>query len=341
MDGTLQADAADQPSPSNSRSRLPAWASLGLRFAATSLLVALVLRTIDWVELRGVLVSLDWRWWIGAILVAISAHTLAGVRWAGLARPIGFLHPTSSYVRRFFEGMFFSLCLPTSIGGDVVKAYRLSATPGGRLLAGCTVLADRLCGLSALVVLASTSLVASRFGLRLPAAIAVAGMLMVAVIAGMILGVTFLDRLLSSFPGMHPARQFVARLLPYQQRPSLLARAVGWSMLIQVGFVLCVMLMARGMRLAVPTAVWFYAVPIVSLATVLPISISGVGVREYGFVHLLGSYGVTEEQAVALGMLWFLAQVGNGMIGGAFFLLDRGVPLPTAVEPEASPASPA
>lgn len=340
MDATLQAAPADPPAHVKTRPRLPPWASLGLRFAATTLLVALVLRNIDWRELQGVLATLDWRWWAAGMAVAIAAHTLAGVRWAGLARPIGFRHSVASYIRRFFEGMFFSLCLPTSIGGDVVKAYRLSATSSGRLLAGCTVLADRLCGLSALVVLACTTLLANRFELAPPGAVALAGFLMLVVTGGLILGVTFLDRLLSSLPEGHAARQFVARLLPYQQRPSLLAKAVVWSMLIQVGFVLCVMLMARGMQLPVPASVWFYAVPLVSLATVLPISISGVGVREYGFVQLLGSHGVTEEQAVALGMLWFLAQVGNGLIGGAFFLLDRSVPLPAA-EPEIGPVSPA
>ena len=304
--------------------RIPAWASLALRIAATSALVWLVLRNIDWTELGSVFRSLDGRWLIGGMLVAVAAHSLAGVRWAGLARPIGFHFSTFSFVRRFFEGVFFSLCLPTSIGGDVVKAYRLAPTSSGRLLAACTVLADRLTGLSALAVLAATTLIAYQFDLGLPASIGVAALLVAFVTGGLILSVGSLDWLLSRAPLLHAARSFVAKLLPYQQRPGLLARAVGWSMLIQVGFVCCVMLMARGMSLPVPTQAWFYAVPLVSLATVLPISISGVGIREVGFVHLLAEYGVTEEQAVALGMLWFMAQVGNGMLGGVSFLLDRG-----------------
>ena len=304
--------------------RIPAWASLAVRIAATSALVWLVLRNIDWTEFGSVFRSLDGRWLIGGMLVAVAAHSLAGVRWAGLARPIGFHFSTFSFVRRFFEGVFFSLCLPTSIGGDVVKAYRLAPTSSGRLLAACTVLADRLTGLSALAVLAATTLIAYQFDLGLPASIGVAALLVAFVTGGLILSVGSLDWLLSRAPLLHAARSFVAKLLPYQQRPGLLARAVGWSMLIQVGFVCCVMLMARGMSLPVPTQAWFYAVPLVSLATVLPISISGVGIREVGFVHLLAEYGVTEEQAVALGMLWFMAQVGNGMLGGVSFLLDRG-----------------
>ena len=304
--------------------RIPAWASLAVRIAATSALVWLVLRNIDWTELGSVFRTLNWRWWACGMVVAVAAHSLAGVRWAGLARPIGFQFSRFSFVRRFFEGVFFSLCLPTSIGGDVVKAYRLAPTSSGRLLAACTVLADRLTGLSALAVLAATTLLAYQLGLGLPASIGLAIVLMACVTGGLILSVSSLDWLLSRVPLLHAARSFVAKLLPYQERPGLLARAVGWSMLIQIGFICCVMLMARGMDLPVPTQAWFYAVPLVSLATVLPISISGVGIREVGFVHLLAEYGVTEEQAVALGMLWFMAQVGNGMLGGVSFLLDRG-----------------
>jgi uncharacterized membrane protein YbhN (UPF0104 family) len=74
------------------------------------------------------------------------------------------------------------------------------------------------------------------------------------------------------------------------------------------------------MGLAVPLSVWFYAVPLVSLAMVLPISISGVGVREGGLAFLLAPFGVTAEQGVALGLLWFLATIVGGLLGGAIFL---------------------
>jgi uncharacterized membrane protein YbhN (UPF0104 family) len=317
--------AADLPTAEsvNDGRRFPGWASLAVRIAATSALIWIVLRNIDWPELGRVFRSLDGRWLLAGMLAAVIAHSLAGVRWAGLARPIGFDFSTFSFVRRFFEGVFFSLCLPTSIGGDVVKAYRLAPTSSGRLLAACTVLADRLTGLSALAVLAATTLLAYQFDFGLPAAVLLAIVLMGGVTLSLIVSVGSLDWLLSRVPVLHAARSFISKLLPYQQRPGLLARAVAWSMLIQVGFVCCVMLMARGMALPVPTQAWFYAVPLVSLATVLPISISGVGIREVGFVHLLAEYGVTEEQAVALGMLWFMAQVGNGMLGGVSFLLDR------------------
>lgn len=299
---------------------LSTWLKLLARLVATSALVAVLGWQIDWPRFVATFRSLDWRWWAAGLVVALGAQWFAGVRWAHLARPLGFDLPTGSFVLRFFEGQFFSLCLPTSIGGDVVKAYRLSDTAHGRLLAGCTVIADRLTGLAALGVLVGTTLLGRRLQLPLAATLAI-GVVLVAAAAGLfMLGVSSLDRIIRIVPEGHRLRRFLSRLLPYKRRPTLMAHAVGYSLFVQAGSVLAVALFARGMGLAVPLSVWFYAVPLVSLAMVLPISISGVGVREGGLAFLLSGFGVAPEQGVALGLLWFLATIVGGLLGGAVFL---------------------
>ena len=106
-------------------------------------------------------------------------------------------------------------------------------------------------------------------------------------------------------------------------------RAVGWSLLVQAGGAIAVGLMARALGVSLPLAVWFAVVPLVALAMVLPISISGVGVREGGLALLLAPLGVPAEQAVAIGLLWFLSTIFAGVIGGVLFLLDRHPSLAT------------
>ena len=322
MDDVLD-DGADGPPAAARRRGLPAWASLALRLAATIALMALALRGVEWPKLLGLFRTIDWRWWIAGFAIGMVVQVIAAVRWALLARPIGFPFSLGLFVWRFFEGAFFSLCLPTSIGGDVVKAYRLADSTHGRLLAGCTVLADRLAGLAALGVLAGAAVIGKEWQLDTPATIGVGAALLVAVLACFWLGVGSLDRLLALFPEPHAARQFIARLLPYQMRPSLMTRAVAWSLLVQMGGSISVALVARGLGVALPLSVWFAVVPLVALAMVLPISIGGVGVREGGLAFLLAPAGVAPERAVAIGLLWFLTTIGGGLIGGLLFLLDR------------------
>jgi len=321
------APAADAPAPQDgvheARWRLPAWASLALRLGVTLALMAAALRGIEWSKLASLFGTIDWGWWAAGFAAGLVVNVVAAVRWARLARPIGFSFPLGYFIWRFFEGQFFSLCLPTSIGGDVVKAYRLADSTHGRLLAGCTVVADRLTGLAALGVLAGATLLGREWRLGTLGTIGIGLGLLAAVLACVWIGVGSLDRLLSLFPEPHAARTFIGNLLPYQMRPSLMARAVGWSMLVQMGGAVSVALVARALGVALPLSVWFSVVPLVALAMVLPISIGGVGVREGGLAFLLAPSGVAREQAVAIGLMWFLCTIAAGLIGGLLFLLDR------------------
>lgn len=303
------------------RSLHPA-AKLALRVAATLGFAWLLLRRIELESLGRTLRSLDWRWWFLGLAVSLAVQCFAGFRWARLARPLGFDFSILSFVMRFYEGAFFSLCLPTSIGGDFVKAYRLSDTSHGRLLAGCSVIADRLAGLAALGVLAGTTIAARSFSLPGWTTLALGAVLLAAAAWFFMKAVGSLDWLIDAIPDHHKAKEFLAKLLPYQERPQLMAKAVFYSMVVQVGGVVGVALVARGLGLPVPLGAWFYIVPLVALAMVLPVSISGVGVREGGLVFLLEPFGVSAEQAVTLGLLWFLTAIVGGLLGGIVFLFD-------------------
>ncbi|MCA9583074.1 MAG: flippase-like domain-containing protein, partial [Myxococcales bacterium] len=61
----------------------------------------------------------------------------------------------------------------------------------------------------------------------------------------------------------------------------------------------------------------------VTIATLLPITIGGAGVREMGYVLLLGPHGVSQDSAIALGILQYSAFVGIALLGGGTVLLGR------------------
>jgi uncharacterized membrane protein YbhN (UPF0104 family) len=59
--------------------------------------------------------------------------------------------------------------------------------------------------------------------------------------------------------------------------------------------------------------------PAVAIAQVLPIGISGLGVREGAFVLFLTPLGVATEQAIALGLLLYLLNLGVSLLGAPAF----------------------
>jgi len=318
------------------RGRVPEWAKLLLRAVAAAVLVAFLARKLDWPVFLDLLAKCDWNWWTCGCVIALLSHTVAAIRWAALARPIGFPQSLGTFIWRFFEGQFFSLCLPGSIGGDVVKAYRLADTTSGRLLAGCTVVADRLTGVAALGVLAGTAVASREMALGLPATLGVGAALLAVVMGLFRLGVGSMDLVLSLIPEEHAARRFLSRLLPYQMQPGLILRAIGWSFVVQIGGAIAVACIGRALGVVLPLAAWFAVVPLVALAMAVPISISGAGVREGLLVLLLAPYGVQTDAGVAVGLLWFLATIVTGLVGGALFMLE---PRPAAAPTPQLPAN--
>ncbi len=312
----------DAEKASTGRRRIPGWVSVVLRIAATVGLMAYAVRDLDWGGFGSLLARASWGWWLAAMATTLVVQSIAGIRWAALARPLGFDFPRRFFVRRFFEGMFFSLCLPSSIGGDVVKAVRIGSTTPLRLLAACSVLADRLTGVAALGVLVGTSMIAQHYKLGMARVAGVfAGLLFLALAAFWIL-LAVLDRIHAAMPE-GSSRDFVARLMPYRERPMLVAGALGWSFVVQMGGAVAVSFVARALGEVQPLATWFTVVPIVSLLMVLPISIGGFGVRENSLEFLLRGYGVPSDTGVAIALLWGMCTIIAGLVGGVLFLLER------------------
>lgn len=326
-------DSPETTTRAAARPRIPWWLSLGLRVAGTVAFMVFALSGVPWHDQQidgevqpgmiSVLSGADWRWCVVGLLTGLIVQVLAGIRWAALARPLGFDFSRKFFVWRFFEGAFFSLFLPSSIGGDVVKAFRVGDTGSRRLLAGCSLLADRLTGVAALGVICGSAFLATLYGLGLLATLAVATVLFAAAATVFWVGVGSLDRLLHLIPLPGAAREFAGRLLPYQERPSLMIKAVAWSLLVQMGGALAVSALGRAVGVGQPLAVWFTVVPLLALAMVVPLTINGIGVREGGMVVLLAPHGVPKTMAVAIGLLWLATTLVGGLVGGVLFLLDR------------------
>ena len=83
--------------------------------------------------------------------------------------------------------------------------------------------------------------------------------------------------------------------------------------------------MASGLALGVdvPASYYWIVVPVVSLLTLFPVSLNGMGVREWGVVLLLAPLGVAAESATALAFLWFLTFTSVSLFGAFFYLFGR------------------
>jgi len=224
-------------------------------------------------------------------------------------------------------GLFVSNVLPTTIGGDVLRVSRLSKDNGETTTSFASVVLERLTGWLVLPVITLVGFMLNP-GLReLGSATEVAFALAV----GTLLALTLLligvasRRFGARVAGSDGWRRFaaavhlgVARL---RLHPAAAVNVLLTGFAYQLVLVFAALMAAKAVGISVavgPTALLAFF-PAVLIAQVLPISIAGLGVREGAFVLFLTPLGVPTEQAIALGLLLYLLNLGVSLLGAPAF----------------------
>ncbi|MEI8401286.1 MAG: lysylphosphatidylglycerol synthase transmembrane domain-containing protein [Alcaligenaceae bacterium] len=97
-----------------------------LRVVLSLLLLWLAVRNIDWQALRSTNIEIQPFWFVLALALLVSANLLAVVRWGWLLRSLGLYHPVSNYVTLYFAGGLINQGLPSTVGGDSYRAVEAS-----------------------------------------------------------------------------------------------------------------------------------------------------------------------------------------------------------------------
>jgi len=105
-------------------------------------------------------------------------------------------------------------------------------------------------------------------------------------------------------------------------KKGLVAKAFLLSLLTQLLNFTKVIILAYAMGEHIPLLIFFIFLPIVMTVTSLPISISGLGLREGSVVLLFGLIGIKPEVATALALAWFFA-VFTGSLPGLVAYIRR------------------
>jgi glycosyltransferase 2 family protein len=292
------------------------------------MLVVLLVRAPDfsWSDLLP-------RWTVGTLawLSAAALLTLAGIllsalRWQKILDAMEIPASLPRLVRHYLAGQFVSNVLPTTIGGDVLRVSRLSRDTGESPGTFASVVLERLTGWLVLPVITIVGFTVNP-GLRhLGTATRVALGLAVgtlALLVGVLIAVAS-KRIGGRFAARDGWRRFAGAvhlgLDRLRQHPSAAARLLGAGFAYQLALVLAAVAAAQalGLRPAGLTALLAFF-PAVLIAQVLPISVSGLGVREGAFVLFLGPLGVAQNEAIALGLLLYLLNLGVSLLGAPAF----------------------
>jgi uncharacterized membrane protein YbhN (UPF0104 family) len=267
---------------------------VALRVIAGAALLAVVIWYIDPRTLARSLAGVNPWLFAVAVCVAVLSNVVSALRWGAIARKLGLNSPTRNFLLIYARAITANIMLPGSIvSGDVLRSYQLSRIGQNPLATSAwSVFLDRFSGLW--ILCAMSAIAAAALGFWGYAAIL--------------------------------ATAFVVPLLPVplpnnlQNGRPILLHSAWYSCVVQLVAAGTLWVCGQSIGLGVSYGVMLAAAAPIFIMAALPIGVAGFGAREAAAVVVLGFAGVPGDQAFAVGLLYGLAAVVQGILAAPLFL---------------------
>ena len=305
---------------------------------------------IDWHTLFDSHIQMQPIWFLAALASMMTAFICGGYRWGLFMQAVGFPRRIHSYIGLYFAGGLINQGLPSTLGGDSYRAITAThltssgnlsdtkeldeelhhsvdlghATPKLRLSFAMT-LVDRLLGLAGNNLLGGIGLILGG------ATLATWGQdLGYAVMGIMILAGLIIATILAWTPSRELLQKLLDRLQMNQAMPGI-KLAFSWPTNIAQAFlaigihcltILTLLFCLKAYGVNAPIEGLMIGLPALSLLLMLPISISGWGLREATLSSVLALWGVNPSLTV-LASISYGAITVLSVLPGAYFLLKR------------------
>ena len=288
-------------------------------------LICYLIWLIDWGRAANAIQQADKQLFLLAPCSILLGMMASSYRWMFILRDHAIAFSFRKAYRGYLVGNFYSIFLPGVIGGDVVRiVFCVKTTRCDTAVASASVFVERTSGIIAICgfMFATSWLFADHF----PGELVTSYQTPVQLFSGsLFIGLIILmaaARLIRAWVPPDKWRNPVARFLHSglmtiaDLKWMTLVRVLLLSAFFQTGDILATFILSKAIGIYLPLHVFFVIVPIVYLATVLPVSMGGVGVREGALVYLLSLLGVGNSMSITLSFLTYLNRVFIGGLGG-------------------------
>ena len=306
-----------------------------LKLSIAITLVAVIVSRVNLEDVWDVFVEADKLLIAGAFLLYFVGLCVIATRWKILLAVQGVSAGFFTLVKSMLVAVFFNNFLPSTIGGDAMRAYDTWKMGGGKTQSVSIIFIDRLLGIFTLFIFALLALLLSSIDVSFIPNIKL--WILLAVATGF-LGIYILffkAAVISRY--LHTDDQadsgLVRRLLlkvfdvfaVYNGKPGILFIALFLSVLLQLNVIFHYYLIALSLGIDISVQAMFIIVPVAIVVMMIPVSINAIGIREAIFVTMFAFYGVSNADALAFSWMSFVLITLLGVIGGIVFMLRKKV----------------
>lgn len=232
--------------------------------------------------------------------VTLLLFTFMALRWSLLVKAQTTTPFTvATAYRGYLIGLFFNICMPGAIGGDLVRTKYCQDRCGITLkTSGLIIVTERLFGLTALSLFFMLGLLNNY-----------------KILPGLHLELTWVINILTAFLLIiFIAKYWISKRITLKKRFFVIL--VLLSLLGQSADIITVGLLTWTFGYAINASQLIFIMPLVYIATAIPISLGGLGVRESVLAGMLSLYGVMTADAIIIAFILFLIKASIGIIFG-------------------------
>lgn len=301
------------------------------RLLVSILLFLFLLRFVNQKELALLLKNLSWPYLIGYFGLNFLDRLIMAYKWKILLEAKEISCSWKKLIMVYFKGTFLGNLLPTTLGGDAVRAYELSKNTKTGVDVISSIIMERFIGflssaLLALMVIPLLFFFVPDFPRVLLFVLVLffsAGILfLVLLMRGW--GSPKIKNLLARLPWAGKISQITSSFVLYRHQPKALGKFFLWSFGEQLMPILTIYCLVLTLGLSVP---FYYLLPVIPIAQFfarIPISLSGFGIQEGLFITLFSFFGISATVAFTLGLASNLGNILSGLPGAYFYLKSPG-----------------
>lgn len=277
-----------------------------LKIGFTSLLLYLVLRKMDFNVVKRTLAAAKPIYLLLAVVTFFVSQIIASSRLLSFFKSIHLKLGFIFNLRLYLLGLFYNLFLPGGIGGDGYKIWLLNKSyklPAKKVF--WAILFDRLSGLWA-IGLIIVSLIIFIPQINIPLSIP-----------------------LSIFLVGTAAYYFVAHYF-FKEYTLHFFEAHAKAVIVQSLQVITVLFILLALHFNGKFSPYLFTFLVSSLSAVVPITVGGLGAREYIFIHFAPLFNMDTNLAVVVSLLFYLTTAVNSLLGVYYVFntkrLNQGLP---------------
>lgn len=291
-----------------------------------SLIVLLFLK-IDTINIFKNIVLLNRRYIPLIVSLIALNYVISSVRWKYLLIHKNNEKASLSYLTSlYFVGAFFNNFMPTSVGGDVYKIYKLGKKIGSNSDAFTATFMERFTGLISLAFISTIGFIGVVIGHNRSVegdvykVLTVSGIFLLLFVFLFLLFLKVINILRLKFKLIS---QVYDSLYIYKDRRGVLGIAVISSFIVQflAIFSQYFIFVALGKNLDIFRTMFIF--PVITLATFFIPSLNGIGVQDFLYKFSNNFLFITEPVAIAGSILYHLFRMLVSLVGGILYATNK------------------